>query len=468
MKTQEADGVVSTLVKDTVSTQVKGAVLVALRSLNFQKIVTDLVQDHVSSGYLPANKVDFSAYSFRDFLSTGIEDKSNSLQLRILNDNIVVENNFIAESIKVKDSIEAGKQIRANVLDIVGSSLFGGDTLMLGKLTTQGENEFKGHAKFSSGIDVTFKDNQIPHGAINWAGYRLDQSQVVPGKIENFNSSGIQDEATGTQLSINDKVVSVSQKLQSDSIDTSRITVSGTANFINIESKSIASNTLNISETASLEDVNVGGKLTVQNDLDVQGTITLPDNIKDDLVQYMTKHFKWNVKIPEGGSLTIGNRDVIKEQSLGNTVINSNLRKVGTLTELVVSGETNLAGSVYFSPLGRIGVNTEEPTAPLDIWDEGVQVTIGKNKAKTGWVGTGRDHDLELGVNRDPKITITQDSTIIKNPVLDDRRFTQGPDIPGIDGATGDIHWNTNPKIGKPVGWVCLGNTRWATFGNIE
>ena len=296
MKTKEADGVVSNLVRETVTGSVNGAVLRALRTINFQKIVADTVQTHLISGFLPANKVDFSAYSFRDFLSTGIEDKSKSLQLRVLNEKVVVENNFVAEDIKVTNSIEAGKQLRANVLDIVGSSLFGGDTLMLGKLTTQGENEFKGHAKFSSGIDVTFKDNQIPHGAINWAGYRLDQSQVVPGKIENFNSSGIQDEATGTQLSIDDKVVNVSQKLQSDSIDTSRITVSGVANFINIESQLTTSKNLHILETANLEDVNVGGKLTVQNDLDVKGTMTLPDNIKDDLVQYMTKNFNWKVK----------------------------------------------------------------------------------------------------------------------------------------------------------------------------
>lgn len=468
MITQQQEGPVSNLVKETVSSSVNGAVLKALKTINFQKIVTDLVETHVASGYLPANKVDFSAYSFRDFMSTGIEDKSKSLQLRVLNDTVVVENNFVAGDVKITNSLEAGKQIRANVLDIVGSALFSGDTLMLGKLTTQDENEFKGPAKFLSGIDVEFKDGQIPHGAINFSGFAIPQSQIQPGKIENFESTGIQDHSTGTQLSIDDKVVNVSQKLQADSIDTSRIIVSGTANFINIESNSIVSNTLNVSEIASLEDVNVGGNLTVQNNLDVQGTITLPDNIKDDLVQHMTKHFKWNVKIPEGGSLTIGNRDVIKEQSLGNTVINSNLRTVGTLQELVVSGETSLASTVYFSPLGRIGVNTDEPTAPVDIWDEGVQITIGKSKAKTGWVGTGRDHALEIGVNRDPKITITPTQTIIKNPVLNDRTYTQGPQIPGIDGATGDIHWNSSPAIGEPVGWVCLGNTRWATFGEIK
>ena len=469
MKTQESDGAVSQLVKETVSSSVNGAILKALRTLNFQKIVTDLVEAHLSSGYLPANKVDFSAYSFRDFLSTGIEDKSKSLQLRVLNDNVVVENNLVAEDIKVTNSLEAGKQLRANVLDIVGSALFSGDTLMLGKLTTQDENEFKGPAKFLSGIDVEFKDGQIPCSAINFSGFKLAQSSVQPGKIENFESSGIQDNSTGTQLSINDKIINVSQTLQAEKLESERLTVSGTGNFINVETEAVGSNTLHVSGIAKLErDVIIGGKLTVENDLDVKGSITLPESIKDDLVEYMSTKVKLESIIPQGGSLTIGNRVVLEEQSLGNTVINSNLRSVGTLQELIVSGETSLASSVYFSPLGRIGVNTDEPTAPIDIWDEGIQVTIGKSKEKTGWVGTGRGHDLELGVNRDPKITITQDSTIIKNPVLNDRKYTEGPDIPGIDGATGDIHWNTNPEIGKPVGWICLGGTRWATFGEIK
>ena len=147
MITQQQDGAVSDLVKETVSSSVNSAIMKALKTINFQKIVTDLVETHLTSGYLPANKVDFSAYSFRDFMSTGIDDKSKSLQLRVLNDTVVVENDFVAGDVKITNSLEAGRQIRANVLDIVGSALFSGDTLMLGKLTTQDENEFKGPAK---------------------------------------------------------------------------------------------------------------------------------------------------------------------------------------------------------------------------------------------------------------------------------------------------------------------------------
>ena len=33
---------------------------------------------------------------------------------------------------------------------------------------------------------------------------------------------------------------------------------------------------------------------------------------------------------------------------------------------------------------------------------------------------------------------------------------------------TGTIVWNENPAQGGPVGWICLGGTRWAKFGIIE
>ena len=468
MITQQQDGAVSDLVKETVSSSVNSAIMKALKTINFQKIVTDLVETHLTSGYLPANKVDFSAYSFRDFMSTGIDDKSKSLQLRVLNDTVVVENDFVAGDVKITNSLEAGRQIRANVLDIVGSALFSGDTLMLGKLTTQDENEFKGPAKFLSGIDVEFKDGQIPCSAINFTGFKIDQSRVHPGKIESFESSGIQDQSTGTQLTITDSLIHVSQTLQAEKIESQRLSVSGTGNFVNVDTRSVTAESLVVDEAQVSTNINVLGNVTVAQDLDVKGNITLPESIKDDLVEYMGSRVKLESIIPEGGSLTIGKRVVLEEQSLGNTVISSNLRKVGTLRELVVSGETSLADTVYFSPLGRIGVNTIEPTMPIDVWDEGVQVTVGKSKAHTGWLGTGRGDDLEIGVNRDPKITITQESTIIKNPVLNDRRYTEGPDIPGINGASGDIHWNTEPEIGKSVGWICLGGTRWASFGEIK
>ena len=67
----------------------------------------------------PANSIDFTGYSFRDFTSTGIEDKSKSIQLTILDNNVVVENNS-AQNNPAADSIEANRRVRTKI-DVVGS-----------------------------------------------------------------------------------------------------------------------------------------------------------------------------------------------------------------------------------------------------------------------------------------------------------------------------------------------------------
>ena len=40
--------------------------------------------------------------------------------------------------------------------------------------------------------------------------------------------------------------------------------------------------------------------------------------------------------------------------------------------------------------------------------------------------------------------------------------------IPNYEDITGTIVWNESPMQGAPIGWVCLGGTRWAKFGEIN
>ena len=186
------------LVEETVSKSVKSAVLVALRSINFQEVVLKIIKEQIprnelddiyNNGYIPANKVNFSAYSFRDFMSTGIEDTSENLQLKVSKDNVQVENNLTSKTIKVIDSLEAGKQLRAKVLDIVGSSLLSGDTLMLGKLTTKGNNEFLG-----DGLYITSR-------ALNGINFRSENL----GSFENIEANSMDFYASMRSLYLQDR-----------------------------------------------------------------------------------------------------------------------------------------------------------------------------------------------------------------------------------------------------------------------
>ena len=425
----------------------------------------------------PANSIDFTGYSFRDFTSTGIEDKSKSIQLTILDNNVVVENNFVAQNITAADSIEANRRVRTKILDVVGSALFSSDTLMLGRLTTQGTAEFKGDAVFTGNVtinnltDVGMAESSLHHTRINWEGFKLAQDLVAPGTIKEFKSQGILDDALNLRLTINDEKVQVHTSFSAIDVSTDSLYVSGrttVGDLSVVENLSVGGDLTFQNQLTSYGTVTSHGKLVAMDGLDVRGTVELPDTFKDSLIDYMTGKLNVSTMIPEDGSLTIGGKNILDAKSIGVSVTESNLRKVGTLRELVVAGETVLANKIYASPLGRLGINTEEPTSALDVWDDEVQITVKKHKAKTGWIGTNRDHSLDIGVNSDAKIQITQDKTVIKNPQIGNRTYTEGASIPGVEGAVGDIHWNSSPDIGKPVGWICLGGTRWAKFGDIS
>ena len=160
---------------------------------------------------------------------------------------------------------------------------------------------------------------------------------------------------------------------------------------------------------------------------------------------------------------------MLSESKLGNTVLESNLRSVGILKELQVSGETVLGDSLYVSPIGRVGINTDEPSHVLTIWDEEIQLVAGKYKQDTAVIGTTRNHDLELQSGNKRSVRLRTNGDVeIDNPVIDGKRFTNNNSVPGTNGSIGDICWNTQPAIGKPIGWVCLGGTQWAKFGDIS
>ncbi len=426
---------------------------------------------------ISASNIDFNGYSHRNFSSTGIDDKSKSIQLTILDDNVVVENNFVANNITSADSIEANRRIRTKILDVVGSSLFSGDTLMLGRLTAEEQVEFKGKTVLSGEVsianltDVGLPESSIHHSRIDWEGFTLAQELVAPGKLTEFRSTGIIDDAHNVKLTINDEKVQVHTSLSAIDINVDSLEVSGRTSVGNLQVKDnlVVGGDLSFEKQVTIYDTTTAhGKVVAMNGLEVRGNVDLPDNFKDDLITYMNGKLNISSMIPEDGGLTIGNKVVLDSKGLGVGVTESNLRKVGTLRELVVSGETLLANKIYASSLGRLGINTEEPTSALDVWDDEVQITVKKHKAKTGWIGTNRDHSLDIGVNSDSKIHISQDKTIIKNPQIGNKTYTEGPSAPGVEGAVGDIHWNNKPEIGQPIGWICLGSTRWAKFGVIS
>jgi hypothetical protein len=69
---------------------------------------------------------------------------------------------------------------------------------------------------------------------------------------------------------------------------------------------------------------------------------------------------------------------VLSATELSSQVTKSNLKQVGILKSLQVTGDTALAEVAYFnSGLGRMGINTDAPNSTLSIVDNNVEIVVG-------------------------------------------------------------------------------------------
>ena len=155
--------------------------------------------------------------------------------------------------------------------------------------------------------------------------------------------------------------------------------------------------------------------------------------------------------------------DLISNTELGKTIIHSNLERVGALEKLTVVGPTTLTDTVTVTQ-GRVGVNTERPNMALDIWDGEVEITLGKRKENTGYIGLGRKGTLEIG-SSSTAITIDDEGkTKINELMIGRNNIAWSNEVPGFEGKKGDIVFNMNPTTSNAVGWQCLGKFKWRPF----
>jgi hypothetical protein len=265
-------------------------------------------------------------------------------------------------------------------------------------------------------IEDKISNLEFPHGSINnssisWGGFRLN-ANMITGEFDNLVSQQI----STPELSVNNEGVQVTHCLHSPDI------VSENLNSTNLNAQEITVN-----------NIKVSGQLTADNIL----------GLNEKIQQFL------------GGD------------SLPRTVVNSNLKSVGQLNDLVVSGESLLGDSLYASSTGRIGINTDEPTSTLTLWDEETNLNIGKNKQHT--IEIRSKSDVVIGSSTHDNILLTQNGDAkINSLIINNTRFSTVSETPGFEGEKGDLAWNSNPAVGQPVGWVCLGGAVWSKFGIAE
>jgi hypothetical protein len=148
--------------------------------------------------------------------------------------------------------------------------------------------------------------------------------------------------------------------------------------------------------------------------------------------------------------------------------VNSNLQTLGELKELRVSGESLLAQTLYVTPK-RVGVNTIEPSAALSIWDDEIEIITKKKSKDIGLFGTPRHQKLVLTSNNKDNIILNEDGSVqINNLKIGAVMFSTSNNPPNYVSERCHIVWNTNPNLGGPLGWICLGGANWANFGIID
>lgn len=294
-----------------------------------------------------------------------------------------------------------------------------------------------------------FPERSIPHTSIDFSELKLTGDQVAGGIIENFGSTGIEDRATFVQMTIMDHGVAFETSLFAPA-------------------------------------VNVKGTLVVDGDLIVNGDIpsdnlvfrklvTLAETqVKQNLNQEFFQGFANTVfnRIQSEGldlnKITQGGREIVKDNQLGYHIVDTNIQRLGMVRDFQTTGENLLSDTLYVTK-GRVGVNTLEPSATLAVWDEEVEFTVSKRGQDRGFVGLPRRQTLVIGVNsRDNLVLDPEGGVQIQNITINNVPMSSGKGIPNVAGTIGQIIWNEQPDLGRPIGWVCLGGHRWASFGKIE
>jgi hypothetical protein len=333
---------------------------------------------------------------------------------------------------------------------------------------------------------------------------QLTGDQISGGTIANFASTGIKDLSTKQSLVIEDDKITV----KSASIDTldrgvvikGDVKVYGILDAGFIRTTEIMTNVRHEKqylEFASPEGDSAGRGLLWAGDQPRQFIFMINPNRF-----WSTEH----IDLPGDKSYHIDGTPVIFRDKLGSNIVNSNLQSVGTLKNLSVAGEVNINDHIFYNPISqRLSLGQDAGNGLFSVYDytNNVEIIIDSSENGHGRIGTYNNKGLDLvtgdqvcvSINELGHVTVGseyKDSTVtriygkvgvgIKHPKeqlevagnlkFGNRLFANGDSAP-TEGTyqTGDIVWNSIPRIGMPIGWVCIQTGipgQWQPFGTIQ
>lgn len=298
--------------------------------------------------------------------------------------------------------------------------------------------------------NVNFPDASIPGPALNLEKFVITGDNIIGGIIQNFGSTGIQDSATNCQITILDEAIVVENKLLT-------------------------------------KELEVKGNLTVDGDLILTGEIPTSSPFYKDLVQHAAGLLKLSMdgqfflqyadkvfdKIKTDGidltKLTLNGSEILSGNRLGYFVTDTNIQKLGELRSITVNGDADLSKSL-FTRNKRVGINTEEPSAALAVWDEECEIVTRKLRKEVSFIGSTRNQQVVLSANNKENLTLGTDGsvTVTTLNIGNGIQIGSAAECPRHDAKPGIVLFNIAPDLGKPLGWVSLGGARWSAFGVIS
>jgi hypothetical protein len=294
-----------------------------------------------------------------------------------------------------------------------------------------------------------FPERSIPHTSIQFDKFTISGNVVKGGIISNFSSTGIEDLTTKVQMTLMDQAVAFEGPVWAPS-------------------------------------ANIKGKLVVDGDLIVNGEMPTDCNAFIKIVDYSADKVRTllNTELFTGFSdiiykqiaekgidldkITQSGKEIVKGSQLGYHIVDTNIQRLGMVRDFQTTGENLLTNTLYVTNK-RVGINTIDPSTVFVIWDEEVEMIVTKRRQDVGFIGSQRRQAVILGSNNKDNIVLTPEGTVeIENLSVGNVPMTSAAVIPNYEAITGTIVWNEAPSLGGPMGWVCLGGTRWAKFGKIE
>lgn len=451
--------------------------------IDFRSILKkiDEIVEAIPYGSISGDKI--SGGTIKNFSSSGIKDSSTRQILKITDElidvpaikvptiksSVTVEDNLISKNITVLNDLTVSGILRANV-----------------------------------DVDYTAMIKKIPQRS-------LSGNLINGGIITNFSSAGIKDEATENKMVIrNDSIVidklnvnviqgsvAVEKNLSVENLD-----VSGTIKANRLEVSELKAD-VRLERTSPLEFKSMAGNSIIGKGLIWSGE----GSTKQFILRQADKFFSSeNLDLQKEKSFMIDGINVLSEQELGPTVKKSRLTELGNLKSLVVLGNVNLNNHfIYDSVAERLGMGIETPHGLVSLGKNNVELKLDINEKSQALIGVHGYNDLGIITDDTIRLTVHNNGNItlgnknsqptqihvhgklsisVNSPdpsvdlhvngsikfkgqlqTYDDHAPTQG------FYNKADIVWNTDPRSGQPVGWVCTRSGTpgdWRAFGIIS